>query len=816
MTAPEPYLLSGEFHYFRLPREVWTDRLRQVAEAGLTTVSIYVPWNWHQASEDRLDLTGTSNPDHDLRAVLGEIGEAGLSCVFRPGPFVTAEWRQGGIPDWFLERNPSAAALDSSGSPAGNGRLYPAITYAHPAYRAAARAWLEPVFELAGDYLASRGGPIVNVQLDDEPSYWQRLFDPLGVDYNPCLVEASDGPSRYAAWLLARYGSLDSLNGAYGTSWSKPGDIVPPRERAGSVQGLPRFIDWLDFKFAEINDYISYLCDVTTGAGVDVQLSILHPYLLPLGTLRCREYVKEHELPLQLTNECYLTLFSGGSGSENKLGAVLACHEIYRMWALPETGPLVTMELQSSNSSYITPGAMELLYALTVARGIRGVNYFMMVGGQNPLGYENETGAEYDISAPISPDGLCRPHYEVIAKLSQMVHGWIDERLADAVPLRDVWIGCYQPYEAMLLSVHESMFGLDGFAEAFNSGDIGLSEANSLVALFGVNSVSFGCADLETVTAEELAAVEQLWLPGGPFLSRAVQEKLAAYVQSGGDLVVLPALPGLDEQMRPCTVLSDLALGTGRQIGDPSTAEGSLLYGTGGETMVTSGSLRRWEVDKGCTELVHNKEGAVCGFSRPIGRGKMTVLGFHLKYTPTAGSGQHAFLRSLLRGEKDRQLSAWASVPPCAAFQLQGTAASLLCLANPVELSLAPKAFYSRPGEPERCQMPLILEGVPLRGRGARLLPIDVALDKGVVLRHATWELIGLDSGSGSLRLTFVAPGGHRDLGEIALQRAGTVPEVRGGRIVDHQERHGLDVFVVEAHGTEIEVIIPTGASDRT
>ena len=94
--AEREFLLSGEFHYFRVPRGEWRNRLDTMAAAGLRTASIYVPWNWHAPAPDVTDFTGKQVPERDLAGALREIAAAGLECVFRPGPFITAEWRNGG------------------------------------------------------------------------------------------------------------------------------------------------------------------------------------------------------------------------------------------------------------------------------------------------------------------------------------------------------------------------------------------------------------------------------------------------------------------------------------------------------------------------------------------------------------------------------------------------------------------------------------------------------------------------------------------------------------------------------------------------
>lgn len=41
-------IYSGAFHYFRVPRAYWRDRLRKMRAAGLNTVETYVPWNLHE------------------------------------------------------------------------------------------------------------------------------------------------------------------------------------------------------------------------------------------------------------------------------------------------------------------------------------------------------------------------------------------------------------------------------------------------------------------------------------------------------------------------------------------------------------------------------------------------------------------------------------------------------------------------------------------------------------------------------------------------------------------------------------------------
>jgi beta-galactosidase len=799
------FLFSGEFHYFRVDRADWADRLRTCRQLGLDTVSIYVPWNWHHLDpREEADLRGRSSQERDLAAALDEIASADLDCIFRPGPFITAEWRGGGIPDWLWERDPSLLALDATGGISLPGHPYPGITSSHPVYREEERRWLESVAEVALPYLASRGGPIVDVQLDDEPSYWQRLAaGPLVADYNPFLIAPRSGgqPSRFAEWILGRFGSLAAVNEAYGTTWSSDVDVQPPGDEMESLRELPRFGDWFDFKVAEVNEDSAFQHEVLTKAGVDVPISMLFPYLLPLTATRYTDFIEERGLPIHLTNECYLSLFGPNSCPEQKVGDIVATHETYHMWRRGH-GPAITMELQGSNSTYITPGAMELLYAVTVARGIKGVNFFMMVGGRNPAGFENVTGRGYDISAPIAADGTTRPHADVIGKLFRLVETGGPSLLA-AEPLRDTWIGCWVPYERAAIVGGTGPLGqlADVLATTWNGGDMGLSDAASLPALMTLGSVSFGCLDLDRATDEELSALPQLWTPGLSFLGREVQRKLLRYVEGGGHLLMLPSCPESDEQGKPCTDLWDAVM-SGVRVNAPdprlSSDAMAMLDTPEGEGLVAPGGVTTFDLPEGVEPLVRTVPwGDSCAFTRSIGDGRVTILGFRLQYVPNEQEDQFAFLERLVTDAGARPLRTRASDPPFVAMQLNSATAGFVCLVNPVDLPGRTSFDYTVPGSEERASVPQMMGSIEFERRGARLLPLELPVGEGVVISHSTWELVGAGNSPHRTDLTFdTRPG---EIGEIGLRLDGHLLGISNGTIERERTDGSTLLLVVRA-----------------
>ena len=177
---------------------------------------------------------------------------------------------------------------------------YPGVTPAHPVYRAAVATWLESACAVAAEHLATRGGCVIDLQLDDEPSYFQllgagattRLLD------NPVLL-ASPGqgkPSRFGAWVLERHGSLDAIDAAYGTVWSRADEIEPPRTELANAAELPRHADWFDFKLHEVNVDMEHQYRAVVGAGIDVPISMLFPYLLSLNAVRFTDFIEERGL----------------------------------------------------------------------------------------------------------------------------------------------------------------------------------------------------------------------------------------------------------------------------------------------------------------------------------------------------------------------------------------------------------------------------------------------------------------------------------------------------------------------------------------
>ncbi|MFF0909465.1 beta-galactosidase family protein [Microbacterium enclense] len=142
-----PYqVISGTLHYFRIHPEHWRDRIRKAKSMGLNTIETYVAWNAHEPVRGDWDATGWN----DLGRFLDLIADEGLHAIVRPGPYICAEWHNGGLPVWLT-------------STPGIG-----IRRSEPQFLAAVSEYLRRVYEIVAPRQIDRGGNVVLVQIENE------------------------------------------------------------------------------------------------------------------------------------------------------------------------------------------------------------------------------------------------------------------------------------------------------------------------------------------------------------------------------------------------------------------------------------------------------------------------------------------------------------------------------------------------------------------------------------------------------------------------------------------------------------------------
>ncbi|MDT0210989.1 beta-galactosidase [Curtobacterium sp. BRD11] len=143
----EPHrVLSGAIHYFRVHPDLWQDRIRKAKLMGLNTIETYVAWNAHAPRPGVFDLTGGL----DLGRFLDLVAAEGMHAIVRPGPYICAEWSNGGLPYWLF----------------ADGTV--GVRRNEPGFLAAVQEYLEHLAPVLVPRQIDQGGPIVLVQVENE------------------------------------------------------------------------------------------------------------------------------------------------------------------------------------------------------------------------------------------------------------------------------------------------------------------------------------------------------------------------------------------------------------------------------------------------------------------------------------------------------------------------------------------------------------------------------------------------------------------------------------------------------------------------
>jgi beta-galactosidase len=611
------WALGGELQYFRSDPAHLRRRLARCAEAGYTTIQSYVAWNVHESTRGRIDFTGHTHPvivnDHadqyqietpddqsshggaqseviantDLEGYLRMLAGHGFRVLLRPGPFISDEWRNGGLPDWLLEegypdmyiRGPEGTPL-TPGAPfdtppgsilLGGGPLYyfPSPSYASELYLTEARRWLTAFAHFVRPWLRTNGGPVVGIQVDDECCFFYR-FGPFECDYHPAM--------------LARYRDQTGQPAPVG---------FPPV--GGSPAALRPAFAWQRFKAEQVGRYLGGLAGDLRAAGIRVPIYHEHELQLspPAGFSQIAGALDA------LDPEFY----NGDSGpwsiplNELDAGAVRAAQR--------HRPGLIGVEMQNSDL---------LLYTILIGEGLAG-------------------GLQFTYT-----DGVPESGFGDIARLGRTIRA-AGERLVDTerrVDTAIVWCPdqLYAPYDSQ-------RWGFDRDVRGVIERDI-----PALATLLIRAGLAFDLLDTGVARAEDYRAYSSVWLVAGDVLPRSAQENLVAYVEAGGRLICWPGPPSLDENLRPCSVLADALFAERR--GPFHAVDDQQVEVLGRPVRVFRGV--QTFLPSRAAEAFAFRAGRPCGYRRRRGRGAAWLLGTWPAADSVPGRAANVFALQQLSG----------------------------------------------------------------------------------------------------------------------------------------------------------------------
>jgi hypothetical protein len=141
----KPWLpVMGEFHFSRYPASRWEEEILKMKAAGVNIIATYVIWIHHEEIEGQFDWT----EQRDLRRFAQLCSRHGMYLVVRIGPWAHGEARNGGFPDWLVNKV--------------------ATRQNDPFYLKYVQAWYGQIGQQLNGLLWKDGGPVIGIQIENE------------------------------------------------------------------------------------------------------------------------------------------------------------------------------------------------------------------------------------------------------------------------------------------------------------------------------------------------------------------------------------------------------------------------------------------------------------------------------------------------------------------------------------------------------------------------------------------------------------------------------------------------------------------------
>ncbi len=726
-NGKKSFLNSGEIHYFRIKRELWEKHLTAAIEAGLDTVSSYIPWDWHEIEEGTFDFNGSTHPQRDLLAWIKLCKSLNIQLILKPGPFILAEYRGAGLPSWFLEKHGKEVKMRNS---AGQIVQSDGVSLFHDLYLEKVRLWYDQIMPIIASNQSCFEGPVIMMQVCNEIGVFSWLAHQA--DYSPYVKP------RWIQFLKQTFSSITELNQLWGTDYKNFEHVgFPPdgKQAYSSPQDRCRDYHWHCFWRKYYGDYLRMLVEMIHDKGIRIPLY----HNLP-GWI----YGSGYEFPVNIT--MYDDLF--GSKSNIIFGVDhIPEYVSYRnmhddriindiVQAMQGEKPLFAAEFQSGSREYhvvTNPREMELFYKASIANGLKGWNYYMFSQGKNEPrhGYSGETFYWFN---PLDIDGQKTSAFPLVQRMSQILHTSEDIILGSSRKA-EICVLFYPPYYSSELERPETGASNLSFVPSSIRRP---AYFDGLLKILQVLNIEYQMLDLTKTSNQELSAFKQVWAFCTDEMNSPDQALLAEYTKNGGQLVVFPSLPDRDFNQQPCTILKELS---GIKSFDKEIIDSPLVDILGNkdikcanpQLVFNDASFKPDEI------IARTINGSACGFCHNVGKGKLIHLGTWLGFDTE--SHKSAYL-SLLGLSGAKLSPASASGDYITVRQRFADDKALLFIGNYYNQPHASSITYKHPETDEDIKIPFIEKEFNWPGLYGTIIPIGLEISSGIKILHSTSDIL--------------------------------------------------------------------------
>lgn len=602
----DSFFVSGEFHYFRVPKADWRRRMRLFKQAGGNTLATYVPWLIHEPQEGTILFDDV--PHRDLTAYLQTAREEGLQVVLRPGPYSYSELINSGMPNWLIDNYDELMAKNIRGETYG----FDTISYLHPLFLEKVRPFFKAFADTVRPFMAENGGPVCMLQVDNELGGIQIWRGSL--DYNRDTMGIGRPGGRYPRFLEKKFGTIGALNDFYRTDFADFACVMPVAQAdRGDIFSCRRARDYYDFYCAHLAEFAALLKQWMLQDGLSGPFC--HNSANPGMNSMFLETVEAMGDDFLLGSDHYYTLHHGwaqNSPTPRYAIRVFVSNELMRLMGMPPT----VLEIPGgspSDTPPILPEDILACYRCNLAMGMKGMNFYIYTGGPN-VPDTGECHDIYDFHAHIAADGSKNPHYDSLADFGTFLagNGWMQR----SSPTANVQVGFeWAAARAQGMDLQHPMT-LSGAWEFLHHG-----------ILYGLFCSSH---------RPRLHPLDRPLDPGMPLLvptasamSPKAQKNIIDFVKAGGHAILIGAMPETDLDYAPCTMLKEfcgdpgLSPGFSKPLAVEFPAIGSRIYSTTPVACVTA-------LPEGAEALAYdNRRGLCLGYRLEKCGGSISWLGLN-------------------------------------------------------------------------------------------------------------------------------------------------------------------------------------------
>jgi len=748
------FLNSGEIHYFRIKHKFWHKHLEAALEAGLTTVSTYVPWAWHESEESVFDFNGTSCPERDLNGWLQQCHAYGLNCIVKPGPFILAEFRGAGLPDWFINqygdeakmRNPKGEIIQSDG-----------VSLFNQKYLEKVALWYDQIMPFISKREILAGGPVIMMQICNEIGVFSWLAKQA--DYGNAVKD------HFISYLSEKFISIKEVNDLWGTDYQDFAQVeLPPDSKIPYVSKGDRGRDyeWHCSWRTYYGDYLRMLTIMARERGVTVPVY----HNLP-GWI----YGHGYEFPVNIT--MYEDLF--GDKSEIIFGVdhipeFLSYRNMHDdriindiTYAMQGNKPLFAAELQCGSREYnivTNPRELELFYKASVAHGLTGWNYYMFSQGRNQerKGYSGETFYWFN---PLTAEGERTSVFPLIKRMSGLVKT-SESIIVNAKRKAEICVLFYPPYYATELERP-----VDGALELqfMPSAIRRPAYFDGLLKVLQILNIDYDMIDLCQASPDTLRKYKQVWAFCTDEMNAGDQQTIVDYTIAGGSMVIFPYLPDREMSQKPCTIIRNaLSLfPSGKEIIDSPLIDIFDLK----DIKCANPQITYSEKSLSGVEIIaRTVDGNACGFIKELGKGSLIHLGTWIGFDT---EGHKSVYEAILKRAGARLRQASGSNDNIAVRErFTGDNTAMLFVGNYYNEEQTCQVTYTHPGSGEAVTIPYTQNQILWPPFYGILTPVGLKVNEGLRILHCTSDILGMEEIDGQLKINLY---GNRDLaGEIVFE----------------------------------------------